>query len=123
MVLFLQQFDYFGIYVIMFFVVLRTVTKVVFVASIFIIGFALSFNILLYNTYFFGGFGRSIMKTLIMMTGMCVCVCVCVCVLCCVCFFVKSGRRIITNSFDIQGSLTTLATSMIRSCSFRPFRT
>lgn len=69
LILFVRKLDVFGIYVIMFLETLATVVKVLAVFSLLIVGFALSFHVLLNETYYFGNMGRSLMKTYIMMTG------------------------------------------------------
>ncbi|CAH1773894.1 unnamed protein product [Owenia fusiformis] len=69
--LFLQRFDFFGIYVVMFLEILKTLLQVLIVFSILIIAFAMAFYILLSGeaTHAFKNPGLSLMKTTIMMLG------------------------------------------------------
>jgi transient receptor potential cation channel subfamily A protein 1 len=69
LILFVRRLDVFGIYVLMFEQTLRTVLKVLLVFALFILGFAFGFHILFQDSYYFNDAGRSIMKTLVMMTG------------------------------------------------------
>lgn len=69
LVLFVRQFGHFGMYVLMFQEVLKTVLKVLLVFSLFVGGFAGSFYVLLQNRFHFSTPTRSLMKTFVMMTG------------------------------------------------------
>eukprot|EP00055_Hartaetosiga_balthica_P004582 m.12207 g.12207 ORF g.12207 m.12207 type:complete len:1107 (-) comp3966_c0_seq1:1200-4520(-) len=68
-VVIMRKVDMFGIYVLMFEETLATVGKVLLVFTLFIVGFALSFHIMFFESYFFHKPSRSLMKTFIMMTG------------------------------------------------------
>ena len=69
LVLFIQKFPRFGIYVVMFTYILRTFSKCFLVFFLFIIGFALAFHMLLQNHNPFQHFGNSLLKTCVMMIG------------------------------------------------------
>lgn len=69
LVLFVRRFSGWGIYVLMFFETLKSVLVVLAIFILFVIGFALSFFILFQNRYHFSTFGRSFLKTFVMMTG------------------------------------------------------
>lgn len=69
LLLYLKRFPFFGLYVVMFTEVFQTLVSVLLVFSIFIIGFALSFYVLLDKDDGFKHVGRSIMKTGVMTLG------------------------------------------------------
>eukprot|EP00054_Salpingoeca_dolichothecata_P018052 m.110188 g.110188 ORF g.110188 m.110188 type:complete len:1047 (-) comp22707_c2_seq2:318-3458(-) len=69
LIMFVRIFNTFGIYVLMFQETLKTALQVLGVFSLFVVGFAFSFYILLQDSYHFGQVGRSLMKTFVMMTG------------------------------------------------------
>lgn len=69
LLLYLKRFPFFGLYVVMFIDVFVTLIRVLLVFSIFIIGFALSFYLLLDNDDGFKHIGRSIIKTGVMTIG------------------------------------------------------
>lgn len=69
LVLFIQKFPRFGIYVVMLTHILRTFSRFFLVFFLFIIGFALAFHMLLQNHNAFQYFGNSLLKTCVMMIG------------------------------------------------------
>lgn len=69
LVLFIQKFPTFGIFVVMLTDILRTFSRFFLVFFLFIIGFALSFHMLLQNHNPFQHFGNSLLKTCVMMIG------------------------------------------------------
>lgn len=69
LVLFIQKFPQFGIYVVMLTDILRTFSRFFLVFFLFIIGFALAFHMLLQNHNPFQHFGNSLLKTCVMMIG------------------------------------------------------
>lgn len=69
LLLYLKRFPFFGLYVVMFTEVFQTLVSVLLVFSIFIIGFGLSFYVLLDNDDGFKYVGRSIVKTGVMTLG------------------------------------------------------
>ncbi len=60
--LFLSRFPYFGLYVVMFVEVLKTMVRVLLVFAIFIVGFALSFYVLMREQDTFSSVEKSLMK-------------------------------------------------------------
>jgi len=66
---YIRQLPYFGIYVIMFFDVLKTVMKLSLLMVVFLLAFGLGFNILLVSQEPFAESGIAILKTLVMATG------------------------------------------------------
>jgi len=66
---YIRQLPYFGIYVIMFFDVLKTVMKLSLLMGVFVLAFGLGFNILLVQQPAFEDSGISVLKTLVMATG------------------------------------------------------
>lgn len=69
LVLFIQKFPTFGIFVVMLTEILRTFSRFFLVFFLFIIGFALAFHMLLQNHNPFQHFGNSLLKTCVMMIG------------------------------------------------------
>lgn len=69
LVLFIQKFPRFGIFVVMLTDILRTFSRFFLVFFLFIIGFALAFHMLLQNHNPFQHFGNSLLKTCVMMIG------------------------------------------------------
>ncbi|CAF1272276.1 unnamed protein product [Adineta steineri] len=69
LVLFIQKFPRFGIYVVMLTDILHTFSRFFLVFFLFIIGFALAFHMLLQNHNPFQHFGNSLLKTCVMMIG------------------------------------------------------
>jgi transient receptor potential cation channel subfamily A protein 1 len=69
LVLFIQKFPTFGIFVVMLTDILRTFSRFFLVFFLFIIGFALAFHMLLQNHNPFQHFGNSLLKTCVMMIG------------------------------------------------------
>lgn len=69
LLLYLKRFPFFGLYVVMFVEVFKSLISVLPLFSIFIIGFALSFYVLLDGETAFKHVGRSIMKTGVMTIG------------------------------------------------------
>jgi transient receptor potential cation channel subfamily A protein 1 len=69
LVLFIQKFPTFGIFVVMLTDILRTFSRFFLVFFLFIIGFALAFHMLLQNHNSFQHFGNSLLKTCVMMIG------------------------------------------------------
>ncbi len=69
LVLFIQKFPRFGIFVVMLTDILRTFSRFFLVFFLFIIGFALAFHMLLQNHNSFQHFGNSLLKTCVMMIG------------------------------------------------------
>ena len=69
LLLHLKRFPYFGLYVVMFVEVMKTLFNVLFVFFIMIVGFALSFYALLKEQTPFNKPGRAIVKTTVMMIG------------------------------------------------------
>ncbi|XP_035826279.1 transient receptor potential cation channel subfamily A member 1 homolog [Aplysia californica] len=69
LVLFIQKFPQFGIYVVMFTDILRTFSQFFIVFFLFIIAFALAFYSLFQNQVPFDSVGKSIVKTSVMMIG------------------------------------------------------
>eukprot|EP00794_Sanderia_malayensis_P000576 gene576-1235_t len=69
LLLFLTRFPYFGLYIVMFVEVLKTVLRVLLVFAIFIVGFALSFYALLREHDTFSTVERSLMKVAVMSIG------------------------------------------------------
>jgi len=69
LVLFIQKFPRFGIFVVMLTDILRTFSRFFLVFFLFIIGFALAFHMLLHNHNAFQHFGNSLLKTCVMMIG------------------------------------------------------
>ena len=69
LVLFMKKFPRFGIFVVMFTDILRTFSRFFLIFFLFIIGFALSFHMLLQNHHPFQHFGNSLLKTSVMMIG------------------------------------------------------
>jgi hypothetical protein len=69
LVLFIQKFPRFGIFVVMLTHILRTFSRFFLVFFLFIIGFALAFHMLLQNHNPFQHFGNSLLKTCVMMIG------------------------------------------------------
>ncbi|CAF1140837.1 unnamed protein product, partial [Rotaria sordida] len=69
LVLFIQKFPRFGIFVVMLKDILHTFARFFLVFFLFIIGFALAFHMLLQNHNPFQHFGNSLLKTCVMMIG------------------------------------------------------
>ncbi|CAF1560807.1 unnamed protein product, partial [Didymodactylos carnosus] len=69
LVLFIQKFPRFGIFVVMLTDILRTFSRFFLVFFLFVIGFALAFHMLLQNHNPFQRFGDSLLKTCVMMVG------------------------------------------------------
>ncbi|CAF3400425.1 unnamed protein product [Rotaria socialis] len=69
LVLFIQKFPSFGIFVVMLTDILRTFSRFFLVFFLFVIGFALAFHMLLQNHNPFQHFGNSLLKTCVMMIG------------------------------------------------------
>jgi hypothetical protein len=69
LVLFIQKFPRFGIFVVMLTDILHTFSRFFLVFFLFIIGFALAFHMLLQNHNPFQHFGNSLLKTCVMMIG------------------------------------------------------
>ncbi|UJR27150.1 hypothetical protein I4U23_008449 [Adineta vaga] len=69
LVLFIQKFPRFGIFVVMLTHILHTFSRFFLVFFLFIIGFALAFHMLLQNHNPFQHFGNSLLKTCVMMIG------------------------------------------------------
>lgn len=69
LVLFMKKFPRFGIFVVMFTDILRTFARFFLIFFLFIIGFAISFHMLLQNHNPFQHFGNSLLKTSVMMIG------------------------------------------------------
>ncbi|CAF0778128.1 unnamed protein product, partial [Didymodactylos carnosus] len=69
LVLFIQKFPRFGIFVVMLTDILKTFSRFFLVFFLFIIGFALAFHMLLQNHNPFRYFGNSLIKTCVMMIG------------------------------------------------------
>ena len=69
LLLYLKRFPFFGLYVVMFVEVFKSLISVLPLFSIFIIGFALSFYVLLDGDAGLQNVGRSIMKTGVMTIG------------------------------------------------------
>ena len=69
LLLFLQRFPFFGLYVLMFVEVLQTVLRLLTVFSIFIIAFALSYFVLLSEQSTFSNVWKSMVKTFVMTIG------------------------------------------------------
>ena len=69
LLLYMKRFPFFGLYVVMFVEVLKTLLSVITVFIVFIIAFALSFFVLLDKLEAFKYPGRAILKTGIMMIG------------------------------------------------------
>ncbi|XP_076812155.1 uncharacterized protein LOC143459076 isoform X2 [Clavelina lepadiformis] len=69
LLLFIQNFPRFGIYVLMFSDVMKTFISFFAVFALFILGFAFSFHVLLQNQYAFNQWWNSIVKTFVMMIG------------------------------------------------------
>ena len=69
LVLFIQKFPRFGIFVVMLTDILHTFSRFFLVFFLFIIGFALAFHMLLQNHNPFQHFGDSLLKTCVMMIG------------------------------------------------------
>lgn len=69
LILFMKKFPRFGIFVVMFTDILRTFARFFLIFFLFIIGFAISFHMLLQNQHPFQHFGNSLLKTSVMMIG------------------------------------------------------
>eukprot|EP00049_Salpingoeca_infusionum_P007935 m.128129 g.128129 ORF g.128129 m.128129 type:complete len:1073 (+) comp13865_c0_seq1:107-3325(+) len=69
LIVYVRKLDVFGLYVLMFEETMFTVLKVLSIFFLFVVGFALSFYILLPESYYFGTISNSLMKTFVMMTG------------------------------------------------------
>ncbi|RDD38141.1 Transient receptor potential cation channel subfamily A member 1 [Trichoplax sp. H2] len=69
LILFLQRIQYMGLYVLMFVSVLKTVLKVSIVVFMFIIAYAVAFNMLLRNQGSYSNLGIAITKVIISMLG------------------------------------------------------
>lgn len=65
----IRQLPYLGIYVIMFFDILKTFLRFSVVFLVFVVAFGLGFHLLLINQAPFATVSRSLLKTTVMMTG------------------------------------------------------
>ncbi len=65
----IRQLPYLGIYVIMFFDILKTFLRFSVVFLVFVVAFGLGFHLLLINQTPFATVSRSLLKTTVMMTG------------------------------------------------------